>query len=95
MVHVLKTSNQWVNNSSDQLLIYPNPASDRAIVTLSEELSDVDISIFDLDGKIIYKGYERKSDQLVIDVAFWKTGIYIIEIKTGKNRLNGKLLVIN
>lgn len=65
---------------TDPFIIYPNPASN----TLQIVGSNTDqISVFSVDGKIMYKGFDA-----TIDVRTWPRGLYIIRIANACQKIS-------
>lgn len=67
-----------------ELLVYPNPTPGRISIQ-AENL--VEISVFDLQGKQIYKGKETE-----LDLSKNTKGIYIIKVITDKQSISRKLI---
>ncbi len=73
------------------LTLYPNPATTDISFNLGDDsFSDVGYSIFDLTGKKISTGV--LSSERKIDVERLKTGIYIVELKSGNKISTGKFV---
>ncbi|ASK28903.1 hypothetical protein CEY12_01715 [Chryseobacterium sp. T16E-39] len=66
--------------AKDEIIIYPNPASDLITIRSKEDLKS--ITIISLDGKAIQKAPNHK----VIDIADLPNGVYVVQIefKNGK-----------
>jgi len=76
-----KQALNFINN--ELISIYPNPAKDVLNINLDENnFTDVNISIFDLQGKIIYDKTSQSSSS--INTSDFENGIYIIKI-SGEN----------
>ena len=63
--------------------IYPNPVSDIVTIALSEGGSDLEVTITDVIGKVVfnYKGdFKNKID---VDMSTYNNGVYFIQIKSG------------
>ncbi len=72
-------------NETQEITVYPNPASSRLFVELSlEESSAVTIEIVDLSGKMIqnYSYDNIVKDKLQLDVSDLTTGLYHVNIRT-------------
>lgn len=87
------------NNSLNELSVYPNPATDKATISLIGSLNEtLDYTLFDAQGKLI----EQKSlsvipgiNTLEINVGQLQLskGIYFIKIGTGGKEITKKLIV--
>jgi hypothetical protein len=65
-----------------QLTVYPNPANDELIVAGSEWSAKGLVEIFDVTGRKVYEAMPS-SDKLILTVADWAAGMYVI--KCGNN----------
>jgi hypothetical protein len=71
-----------------QAIIYPNPVKSEAFVEFNlDEATPVEISILDLQGRIINTVYDGRMDQGKQTISFntetYTNGIYICRLKTG------------
>ncbi len=78
-------------NTPNELTIYPNPCNDFATIQLKSALPlyDINISIFDLTGKIIYKTHSGP----YLDLSSISPGLYCILIETSNGNNFTKLLI--
>lgn len=84
-ITVQSTSTKGNQIQDPIVLIYPNPVErDLFINSISEIL---DINIFDIDGRMVYKGITNK-----ISVANWNKGIYLAHIKTSAGNIVQKII---
>ena len=89
------------NNFSDATLfnVYPNPFNPIINIHFSTPSnSSAAIFIYDITGKKIYSFLENKQvggyQSFQINGSEWVSGIYFIELKTGKNKLIKKVMLI-
>lgn len=92
------SGSELISESSDKLEIYPNPASDRAIVRFSSLDSDeINISVMDMLGKEVYNLQTPVSDsenEFAIPTHSFAPGSYMVVIKTNTGAtFNRKLIV--
>lgn len=90
------STNDIISNS--KLKVYPNPATDNLNIELvSEEMiEDIDISIYNVAGKLIYLNNKSVNSKLYIeniDISDLNKGIYIIKINSELNSITKKLIV--
>lgn len=82
--------------ANNQVLVYPNPASEKISVLLPFKQGFTDLWIFNLEGKSVLT--ERKvqvsNSQITTDIRSLKQGIYLLKVKTG-NRIISEKLIIN
>ncbi len=94
MKHTINGSSSAIKNVStfnDEIVIYPNPATDQIrIDVVSNET--VDISVFDISGKLILEK-EITQNKNLVDVSYLNKGIYFIQAKAD-NRISTKKLLI-
>jgi hypothetical protein len=71
---------------ADELKAYPNPATDKVNIILTEALADVnkeDINVFDLYGNVCNVKSITSVDGVVeIDISGLKSGLYFVYIAT-------------
>lgn len=78
-----------VDSEDSELVIYPNPATDRLSVFTSN-IKNSTLSIIDVSGKVIYQ-VEQFSEQADIDVSNLNAGFYLVRImdrSTGETRVD-------
>jgi len=78
------------NIDNHNVLIYPNPAKDYINISLKSEIGL--LKILDISGKLIIKK-QINSSETSINISNLKSGIYFIEMSSGKNDLIIKLIV--
>ena len=75
-------------NSLENFQVYPNPSEGQfTVVFSSEEVGDVDISIYDLLGrKLKEKSYKETSIQFeeIFNAEDVTSGIYILKVRKGQ-----------
>jgi len=67
--------------------MYPNPAKN---FVKFENANNASIEILDLAGRVLYQNRKLSSNQL--DITFLPTGLYVVNINTGKQIFNFKLV---
>jgi len=92
----IKSANTAKNNS-EQLSIFPNPATTYTIIeyTLPAYSSNSSVSIYNTNGVVVWK-QEIKSakDQLIIDLYSITSGSYIVSLQSGNQTLASKPLSV-
>ncbi len=82
---------------SEDLLLYPNPASNTVTVSFNSVASeDVEISIYDLTGRMVNTGIFKAAEGVnasVINVSNLSKGIYIVALKNADDLLTKKLII--
>lgn len=64
-----------------QIAVEPNPVSDLVNVHLSEKLSDITISIYSIEGRLLFSQlYTEEKNHFSIDIHSFPPGIYVVRI---------------
>ncbi len=73
--------------------IYPNPATDKVFIDLSDQSID-EIKLMDISGKVV-KQIVKDADQAIVelDVSTFSKGIYLIEAKNASEQSIQKLII--
>ena len=99
---ILKTTNGGESTSvvdnvenTNEIVIYPNPGNDKLIINIeSEKNTNISLTIFDLQGREIFTDKINKySNQYQLNISKFNKGIYIIQIKIGKEIINKKIVI--
>ena len=67
----------------DDFVISPNPSKDKLNIRLLSVTEDLNLEVFDILGKRIYKGLITKLESS-ISVSNWKSGVYLVRISNDK-----------
>lgn len=73
------------------VVIYPNPVTNKLLLTMPAGYKVVSVSIFNLNGKTVYTG-QMNSVKGSINVNSLSPGIYTIRISNGTEMLNQKFI---
>jgi hypothetical protein len=79
----------------DQILLFPNPTKNRVTITGLKNLSETNISIIDIMGRILSNNVtvnEISANRISLDMSQLSSGTYFIEIKSKENRTVKKLI---
>ncbi len=79
------------NLKNRKIKIYPNPANDFIILESIKPIQS--ISIYNPLGKNMYYNSEIRSDKQAIDIGYFKSGLYFIEIKTLSGIVKAKIII--
>lgn len=84
-----------MTSNEPQLLLYPNPATDRLNVEISGvEFTSGHFVISDISGKFIIKGkIESETDQ--INLSLLKPGFYILRVDVSEIVLSKPIIISN
>jgi hypothetical protein len=93
---------QWTINytitSVDQIVsrginVFPNPTSGMLNVEFEKQLETLDISVFDLVGRIVFKEHLSGSDKYSFDLSFLEKSIYIVKLNLGNDEAVFRLVI--
>lgn len=79
------------NEHSIGVSVFPNPATDKIVIELSNVNAQTKIEIYNLLGSMVYS-IKTISDSNVIDVSNFEKGVYLITVSDGKNKAVKKLI---
>ncbi len=80
---------QIVSESRDAFLLYPNPANN----VLQIEGENINrISIFDIAGKIVFNQQYSNTNNITLNIADFKSGIYSITLQQNENTTSQKFV---
>ena len=85
-----------INNLFDNkaaINISPNPATDRIIISLPDISEKIEITIYDINGKIVYSKFHQAAPLLELKTTGLNNGFYVVQLKTGKFIYNSKIIV--
>lgn len=76
------TSPTLSNNTFEvsNLKLYPNPSSESCTLTLSKIYSTIDIAIYNVLGKQLYKKTYNTTDIITLDTSSYSKGVYLIDV---------------
>lgn len=74
-------------------LLYPNPTHGDITVELDKNLNDLQISIYDLSGRLILSKSHKGSNQVKLNIADCNPGTYLIIIESENYYSNHKLII--
>lgn len=70
-------------NFTNNFNVYPNPASDIVIIQSNETFPNVEIALFDMNGRLLYsESNVARTKRLQIDVSNLASGMYLLQINS-------------
>ena len=82
------------NEFKNLISIYPNPASDKITISLSNQPSKESfISLVDMTGKVVYSQNVNNTNKITIDVRGFSKGNYILTIQNQKQNHSQKIMI--
>jgi lysophospholipase L1-like esterase len=77
--------------NTDEILVFPNPASDHVQIT-TIETGNINFKLYNLDGRIILNRTIRDGNGIVYFENFIQPGIYLYSVETSDKLIKGKLV---
>lgn len=73
--------------------IFPNPAKYKLTLRSREEISNITVSVINLNGNTVY--YQELTDvvQHEFDCSAWASGVYFIKVSDGTKQSTSKLII--
>jgi len=89
LVSITKNSSTLFNNSDD-VIIYPNPASDFIKITSKNQITS--IKLLNSVGKLVYQSDNIVKD-IQIDISCYQSGVYVLQIITANKIITKKITI--
>lgn len=72
------------NSLKDSITLFPNPASDKIMLSVAGSVALSEINVFDVQGKLVSSQNELETNSLqqTINIASFKIGVYFIKVKS-------------
>ncbi|MBK8505001.1 MAG: S8 family peptidase [Saprospiraceae bacterium] len=71
------------DHTNQPILVYPNPVKTGFFIYLAQFSSEVDVTVTDISGQIIYHQSKKSSiENSVINAEQWPAGTYILQIRS-------------
>jgi uncharacterized delta-60 repeat protein len=75
------------------VLVYPNPATDKFSIEFSRNYNKVDLSITDITGKVIYTTVATETQKIEVNTTDFAEGIYLVRVQTNDFTETKKVIV--
>ena len=82
-----------INEMAETIKIFPNPSSD--FVTIQTHSTIDNLRIFNSEGREIQVKKEVYSDNILLDVSNWKSGVYMVEFSRKKLVQRKRIVIVN
>jgi hypothetical protein len=76
---------------SDQIVCYPNPATDHIRIQSKSDLNQATFELFDVNGRKILSEY--LDEKATVAVQHVSSGLYIYKLSIDNSTFNGKILI--
>jgi hypothetical protein len=74
---------EYYSAQDEDFIISPNPAEDKLNIKLLSANENVKLEVFDVLGKLIYKG-EITQLESSVNISNWKSGVYLVRVSNNK-----------
>ncbi|MDP2187354.1 MAG: T9SS type A sorting domain-containing protein [Sphingobacteriaceae bacterium] len=76
--------------------VYPNPAREQVQVRLAEhsQLQNYELRIYDSAGRLVFQRQQEGLDQPAIDLYNFASGVYFVQVQSGKQHSANRLVVL-
>ena len=71
--------------------IYPNPFTDEIKFNLSGYQGEINISLFDINGRIVYNDFSKTNDKS-LHLGFLKSGVYFLQLTSQNSTYINKIV---
>lgn len=94
-ITVISSTTTGIENSSDlqQIIFYPNPASDFANITTTGFTRPITLMLYDMTGKVVFREVRQAAEKLVLDISPFQNGVYFLEVESGGKRVGRRVVV--
>jgi hypothetical protein len=91
--HFVSFANGINENNSIPIHIYPNPASNKLTINLSQlkNLQNTSVSIYDIQGKLLLQ-QSITQPQTELTITQFAKGVYIVKVNNDKDTLISKFV---
>ena len=79
------------SDADGQLDLYPNPARD--IVHVHCAVADAQLTVTDMNGKVVYALDCTHNGDIVMNVSSWSAGVYFVNLRNNETVVTKKLVV--
>lgn len=77
---------------SNKIKIYPNPSINTLNIELNDNFNTFEIEIYDSKGDIVFKKQQYNESKISISIERFRSGVYLLKLKTNDYELNYKLI---
>jgi hypothetical protein len=83
---------QPIGDQAESTMVFPNPTTGRATITLGETLTGA-VQVFDLEGRMLHSEGLFEANQVNLDLSAQPNGMYLVRIVSGDRILTHKVTV--
>lgn len=79
-IKYLATSSLNIKKNENEITsVYPNPANEKLIVDLNNDMSNIELALFDLHGRKIETPIEYEGNKIILLTANLHSGVYLLQ----------------
>jgi hypothetical protein len=75
--------------------LFPNPATDKTLLSFTEEISGCSVFVRDINGSILFKCVEQTLYDKWLDLTGIVPGVYVVTVVSGSRHSSKKLIITN
>jgi len=91
---LLITGNNAIENFSNGILLFPNPANNHLTISLKNIHKTIEVTISDVTGKIIFTITATETQKIEVSTKDFAVGIYVVQIQAADFIEMKKLIVV-
>jgi hypothetical protein len=76
----------------NETIIFPNPFYDNITLELNQNIQTLEINIYSIDGKLVYRNTSINSDKITINTEMLNEGIYVLNVICPEENLTFKVI---
>jgi peptidase C10-like protein/CUB-like protein/type IX secretion system substrate protein/Spi protease inhibitor len=78
---------------NNDVKLYPNPVGNELFIEFNEPYEQLNISVFNLVGKLVYENDVNNLSQIIVNTSDLLPGMYVLEIKGKSTSLTKKVVI--
>jgi hypothetical protein len=92
--NVYQSNSTQVVDMADDLLVYPNPASEYVYIQIeNDNFKEYQVDLIGNDGRVI-KSLKSSNPQEKIDISGLNDGLYLLKVSNGNNQIFKKIILM-
>jgi uncharacterized repeat protein (TIGR01451 family) len=93
-IYVPKGGSAIADNDKTSVLVFPNPTTDKFFIQMSEPVKDLNVDIYDLQGRLIQAVSSPNNQTIEVSARGMTKGIYIIRCMRGEKTIVVKKVMV-
>ncbi len=88
----IAVGSETLGNVSENLKIYPNPSAERMTIDLDTGGGAFSASVFDLQGRMVYRTRTEAGQALILEKTTVGRGIFLLQVQTSSKTITQKIV---